>query len=160
MLVEHIRHSSRYCGKRIGIPTYGNGFLYAKDSLFQSTRPHGARPSALLHLFTFWLFQSTRPHGARHKQNVLRGYNREFQSTRPHGARQGGLSCEEIAYMFQSTRPHGARQTARAGRTRPKGFNPRAHTGRDSIFSKRLNICIQNYTFCETWQTYTQNCFY
>lgn len=29
MLVEHIRHSSRYCGKRIGIPTYGNGFLYA-----------------------------------------------------------------------------------------------------------------------------------
>lgn len=44
--------------------------------------------------------------------------------------------------------------------TRGKSFNPRAHTGRDSMFSKRLNISIQNYTFCETWQTYTQNCFY
>ena len=32
---------------------------------------------------------------------------------------------------FQSTRPHGARRCARACARSPRGFNPRARTGRD-----------------------------
>ena len=84
----------------------------------------------------------------------------EFQSTRPHGARR--------TQIWQARQRDCFNPRAHTGRD-PNNltaiiviccFNPRAHTGRDSIFSKRLNICIQNYTFCETWQTYTQNCFY
>ncbi len=35
-------------------------------SMFQSTRPHGARPSNVALERSFFVFQSTRPHGARH----------------------------------------------------------------------------------------------
>ena len=151
--------------------------------MFQSTRPHGARHINGGELVELDEFQSTRPHGARHDIQLLlqewrevsihaptrgatythvrfrRGYT--FQSTRPHGARRARRKKRTAVEMFQSTRPHGARlMHVEEISWRPRGFNPRAHTGRDSIFCKRLNICIQNYTFCETWQTYTQNCFY
>ena len=78
--------------------------------MFQSTRPHGARPAvvivAAVVLFSFnprartgrdWrftrgtyfvlVFQSTRPHGARHNTCTPSANLRRFQSTRPHGAR-------------------------------------------------------------------------
>jgi len=80
-----------------------------------------------------------------------------FPSTRPHGARPGGPDnlpvLREVSIhaptrgatmlraarrptmpWFQSTRPHGARLQPRVSHKQGSGgFNPRAHTGRDTI---------------------------
>ncbi|MFM2323909.1 MAG: hypothetical protein RL244_788, partial [Pseudomonadota bacterium] len=59
---------------------------------FQSTRPHGARPSWRHGACWALSFQSTRPHGARLvAQRSLDG-SVSFQSPRPHGARPDGAS--------------------------------------------------------------------
>ena len=58
------------------------------------------------------MFQSTRPHGARPIcTGSCRGTSK-FQSTRPHGARRLLHSLQEVLNVFQSTRPHGARRHA------------------------------------------------
>ena len=122
--------------------------------MFQSTRPHGARPTAVAGLPSVKVFQSTRPHGARRGQcdELVRVV--VFQSTRPHGARLteavpfttpilvsihapawGATSLAEdhhYHFLFQSTRPHGARQRrskalhilATFQSTRPHGARP------------------------------------
>ena len=78
-------------------------------SLFQSTRPRGARPRAPWDALSPLSFQSTRPRGARpdQQQNYFN------------------------ALKFQSTRPRGARRTCSATALRPPCFNPRARVGRD-----------------------------
>ena len=83
-----------------------NGFIH---SLFQSTRPHGARPSTNAKFKSLVEFQSTRPHGARHSLMRHTALFFKFQSTRPHGARLSPLPHPYRILMFQSTRPHGAR---------------------------------------------------
>jgi len=124
--------------------------LTARLSLFQSTRPRGARlcikPSPLslrvsIHapawgataanasMITSSGFQSTRPRGARRSPPPICERTAGFQSTRPRGARLFLLG-EEIQYRkFQSTRPRGARRVRKSRRigammfqsTRPRG---------------------------------------
>ncbi len=55
--------------------------------MFQSTRPHGARPRIPPSVSSAHSFQSTRPHGARQLFTIGRTSPAMFQSTRPHGAR-------------------------------------------------------------------------
>ena len=57
-------------------------------SLFQSTRPRGARPLLDADVDALVQFQSTRPRGARHSVNGNVFIFTMFQSTRPRGARQ------------------------------------------------------------------------
>jgi len=122
-------------------------------SLFQSTRPRGARPEPVPSAVAGSAFQSTRPRGARHNGRCSGVRDRMFQSTRPRGARpfspcrclssmgfnprahagRDNLPPQEprLKPTFQSTRPRGARLVTirrQAGRLR---FNPRAHAGRD-----------------------------
>jgi len=101
-------------------------------SLFQSTRPRGARPSYRLLRDLAVEFQSTRPRGARPSRMNGRTWIRSFQSTRPRGARPPHRPCDcangEVSIhapargatlsigripppcrKFQSTRPRGAR---------------------------------------------------
>ena len=103
------------------------------STLFQSTRPRGAR-----HVFIYLLyrpssrfnprarvgrdahrsclrsatdvFQSTRPRGARRWRFRITARVAEFQSTRPRGARRERLQRSQASCKFQSTRPRGARQ--------------------------------------------------
>ena len=56
-------------------------------SLFQSTRPRGARLCLNACFVTFTMFQSTRPRGARLCLNACFVTFTMFQSTRPRGAR-------------------------------------------------------------------------
>ncbi len=99
--------------------------------MFQSTRPHGARPALAEGPTVQEVFQSTRPHGARPSlwtsgedlrsfnprarmgrdptSTIVFPFNPVFQSTRPHGARQGRVGFTKHTLSFQSTRPHGAR---------------------------------------------------
>ena len=101
-------------------------------TLFQSTRPYGARQWASRECLDRFRFQSTRPYGARH--TTLDGFisSSPFQSTRPYGARRPRVG-QEKRYL------HGFNPRARTGRDSvsqgsPSGlmsFNPRARTGRD-----------------------------
>ena len=123
--------------------------------MFQSTRPHGARPTSGATAQPPRPFQSTRPHGARRDEGAAVAPGALFQSTRPHGARQArrtrGRSSRPVsihapargatyedpskfleAVMFQSTRPHGARLRCGIPAVNASAcFNPRARTGRD-----------------------------
>ena len=82
------------------------------------------------------MFQSTRPHGARPYQRTHPKFLVRFQSTRPHGARLNSLP---LAFGFFGFNPR-----ARTGRDRPPqalrcistSFNPRARTGRDVRYHK------------------------
>ena len=64
-----------------------------------------ARPAAC------WtsLFQSTRPRGARLDRQTISSLFQWFQSTRPRGARQCWIAKYSSPSRFQSTRPRGAR---------------------------------------------------
>ena len=150
---------------------------------FQSTRPHGARLRVAHHRAVRVLVSihaPTRGATRERRRKIHRAYvsihaptrgatvhcTCSFPATfcfnpRAHTGRDAKVSHKLLNITSFNPRAHTGRDTdlvlLAAVLT---SFNPRAHTGRDSIFSKRLNICIQNYTFCETWQTYTQNCFY
>ena len=77
------------------------------------------------------LFQSTRPRGARRASGMVAQGLVTFQSTRPRGARRFENPEAERCYMFQSTRPRGARQGESGTCAASYGFNPRARVGRD-----------------------------
>jgi len=47
---------------------------------------------------------------------------------------------QSVREQFQSTRPHGARRLIFGGQTSSGGFNPRAHTGRDTIEGKAEHL--------------------
>ena len=76
---------------------------------FQSTPPHGGRPSA----DGFWMFRLP------------------FQSTPPHGGRHGAQYPSIISVEFQSTPPHGGRRRGGGTEATHRGFNPRPRTGGD-----------------------------
>jgi len=109
------------------------GVIRLYSSMFQSTRPRGARLRSDTRATLYSVFQSTRPRGARRevKRKTLsalivsihapawgatqigsfqgsRGIL--FQSTRPRGARHRTFTIQRKRLLFQSTRPRGARQ--------------------------------------------------
>ncbi len=127
----------------------------AQDTVFQSTRPRGARRAArVVSRHHELAFQSTRPRGARHSSIVRYFCAAVFQSTRPRGARPRlSIHVAECCFSFnpraregrdkpflhrrarlgafQSTRPRGARPRRLWSVTRAGRFNPRAREGRD-----------------------------
>ncbi len=97
-------------------------------------RAHAGRDLVrLLRGNTMSMFQSTRPRGARPDRSTKRRAPDSCFNPRAHAGRdrQSPSRCAENS-EFQSTRPRGARPTGPDRRTRLKaGFNPRAHAGRD-----------------------------
>ena len=85
------------------------------------------------------MFQSTRPRGARPVFGRAGGSAGAFQSTRPRGARLLSLTSDTAKTRFQSTRPRGARHNPAGGGGDSGGFNPRAREGRD-LHETRLFI--------------------
>jgi len=87
------------------LPSIGRETL----SLFQSTRPRGARPNTHAVCDRRWMFQSTRPRGARREEAV-----RSLLLVRFNPRARVGRDCMRgflfgVAHGFQSTRPRGAR---------------------------------------------------
>ncbi len=122
---------------------------------FQSTRPRGARQKRRGATTSPYRFQSTRPRGARHQSVVgrstrlpvsihapTRGATRADGGARlpsqvsihapTRGATSSFSAIPLAQLMFQSTRPRGARLVCGAKEAKDKGFNPRAHAGRDA----------------------------
>ncbi len=104
--------------------------LTSFKNMFQSTRPHGARPPRFRVLLRPLLFQSTRPHGAR--PLCTRSFTRLWSfnprahmgcdvvsvlfvvpfSVSIHALTWGATAASDgsrFLMLFQSTRPHGAR---------------------------------------------------
>ena len=124
---------------------------------FQSTRPRGARPAPRRRKPPACCrFQSTRPRGARRRTTCLPSCTRPCFNPRAHAGRDCWTRPVFTRLrQFQSTRPRGARHhhspvgqpgesvsihapTRGATLRRPRGafsrrgFNPRAHAGRDA----------------------------
>ena len=78
-------------------------------------------------------FQSTHPHGVRPSGNLSFVLIHGFQSTHPHGVRPLGSSIAFVIAVFQSTHPHGVRHRSCCYIcSHHRCFNPRTHTGCDS----------------------------
>ena len=124
--------------------------------MFQSTHPHGVRLLSASLILINTEFQSTHPHGVRPPPTEHDRGIRRFQSTHPHGVRPSGNLSFVLIHGFQSTHPHGVRlhlpsliirrrvvsihaPTRGATSERHKGlkwlrsFNPRTHTGCDTM---------------------------
>ena len=56
-----------------------------------------------------------------------------FQSTHPHGVRQFTMTFTALVSGFQSTHPHGVRHRNHFKSVVQRGFNPRTHTGCDTL---------------------------
>ena len=103
---------------------------------------HGFNPRArggrdafdLSHQNNLTMFQSTRPRGARRKESLATLIPAMFQSTRPRGARQT-LQTIKILQRFERVSIHAPAGGATASRPhnayRGRCFNPRARGGRD-----------------------------
>ena len=116
---------------RTGRDSSGNeiGYILAAVSIHAPAR--GATRASQRSNGSCW-FQSTRPHGARPSEIAADAVVAGFQSTRPHGARPATVFDGSDLITFQSTRPHGARPWPWPFLNGCVGFNPRARTGRDS----------------------------
>ena len=102
-------------------------------TLFQSTRPHGARRATPTSATTNKAkFQSTRPHGARLRTAADLIQDKGFNPRARMGRDWNAKTRSRDNSLFQSTRPHGARLSPKAAFVGEKGFNPRARMGRDS----------------------------
>ena len=77
------------------------------------------------------MFQSTRPHGARPRRAAVATRTTRVSIHAP--ARGATAETGNVVKLprFQSTRPHGARPTRALVAARHTSFNPRARTGRD-----------------------------
>ena len=119
--------------------TAGNTLLQ-KLSMFQFTRPHGARPAAMLLEHHLQRFNSRARMGRDVEQCVFAETVRVSIHAPAWGAtswRRGSLS----PISFQFTRPHGARLTRTLKKNSINGFNSRARMGRDYLPPETRRVC-------------------
>ena len=107
--------------------------------MFQSTRPQGARPDRFTLAQLNALCFNPRAHKGRDMRSALTGRRSiEFQSTRPQGARLERMLVEKGLTLSVSI--HAPTRGATGNRLRlhlrRRGFNPRAHKGRDLTESR------------------------
>ena len=77
-------------------------------------------------------FQSTRPRGARLGRSIKGIGSLQFQSTRPRGARPVHDAAVCVGNQVSIHAPtRGATACSASSRSWDRGFNPRAHAGRD-----------------------------
>ena len=100
---------------------------------FQSTRPHGARLRWRDRLIERSLFQSTRPHGARpHGYPEAIEYSRVSIHAPARGATALPPAWNGTLIVSIHAPARGATRRRADADVEPRGFNPRARTGRDS----------------------------
>ena len=84
--------------------------IWDNRCMFQSTHPHGVRPSVFIHPFSLYMFQSTHPHGVRRSLFISRWTVTRCFNPRTHT----GCDSDQLGEF-----------------TDQAGFNPRTHTGCD-----------------------------
>ncbi len=89
---------------------------------FQSTPPHGGRPTAGCFLTPWGPVSIHAPAWGATKFGGIKTTNPEFQSTPPHGGRRGSIGFVLLVTVFQSTPPHGGRHMELGVHGRPKAF--------------------------------------
>ena len=109
------------------------GARVTSASVFQSTRPRGARRTVHRPNRSGLPVSIHAPaRGATSSGRRCRVMRPWFQSTRPRGARPMPSAAPASSKVFQSTRPRGARLHGNSRRQgRQERFNPRARAGRD-----------------------------
>ena len=101
-------------------------------SLFQSTRPHGARHALLTAQAESDSFNPRARTGRDFQRSWHCRTQQPFQSTRPHGARPAScIQCSLCVEVSIHAPARGATQSAHAHHRPRHCFNPRARTGRD-----------------------------
>ena len=135
--------------------------------MFQSTHPHGVRPSRMTQAIRTVMFQSTHPHGVRLLFLTSTGGLLKFQSTHPHGVRRRDASrttsCNSQVSIHAPTRGATKLESMKENNNTPR-FNPRTHTGCDLTISKafmRIAVSIHAPTrgathlffFCQSNQS-------
>ena len=100
-------------------------------TMFQFTRPRGARHEPHRHVFAAFRFNS-RAHGGRDPAEPSRANNRHCFNSRAHGGRDTVAPCAGTPRAGFNSRAHGGRDphTQAPDRTLAS-FNSRAHGGRD-----------------------------
>ena len=107
-----------------------NAFL---NLLFQSTHPHGVRPTVRNFIRGDVESFNPRTHtGCDPIQQIMPILFFLFQSTHPHGVRPCLTGDFLTQFLFQSTHPHGVRPCSQFVPPKKQGFNPRTHTGCDA----------------------------
>ena len=100
--------------------------------MFQSTRPHGARPSAAFAGVAAYEGFNPRARTGRDRESVISAPPPIRFNPRARTGRDRELLTDDgLLWMFQSTRPHGARRARTIKAREIRCFNPRARTGRD-----------------------------
>ena len=128
-------NSRAHAGRDAEVPQ-----LSTTTSLFQFTRPRGARRGGLAGKFLNARFQFTRPRGARRMMARMPRQMTTFQFTRPRGAR---LKCQRIplaTHCFNS-RAHAGRDTGAANARRYTRFQftrPRGARRTTTVFPSRV----------------------
>ena len=139
--------------------------VFITQSLFQLTRPRGARPFTAFFISSETRFQLTRPRGARHSVNMNLTTAAKFQLTRPRGARLAKHADPQSVPDFNSHARVGrdnlngqkilisaiSTHTPAWGATRPTiilnllifNFNSHARVGRDWYLLKSLTALIK-----------------
>ena len=104
---------------------------------FQSTHPHGVRQDTCPPLWCLLSFNPRTHTGCDHFQCTSINTTIGFQSTHPHGVRLTKTEVLRQYRTFQSTHPHGVRLRLTRSNVilSHNCFNPRTHTGCDSVQS-------------------------
>ena len=98
---------------------------------FQSTHPHGVRPSFVRPTFWDFCFNPRTHTGCDDIEQVIAAFAK-FQSTHPHGVRLFFLCQERYLVNCFNPRTHtGCDNDCRPAYPVPWCFNPRTHTGCD-----------------------------
>ena len=118
--------------------------VYACTTQFQSTPPHGGRPTNTRNRSAWVLFQSTPPHGGR-RLGLPPGEGSILVSIHAPawGATQDVINCFRYM-MFQSTPPHGGRHQRGSIQKVLVRFNPRPRMGGD-LFGLRFHLNLSSF---------------
>ena len=112
-----------------GRPSLGQGEPECR--WFQSTPPHGGRPCRWCHRMVFDYVSIHAPAWGATSGRRLGLMSNPFQSTPPHGGRLKKSGNMENAAVFQSTPPHGGRPMPPCKPGSAVSFNPRPRMGGD-----------------------------
>ena len=111
--------------------------------MFQSTHPHGVRPTDHDILRNLLLVSIHAPTRGATEINLAHIYLSFCFNPRIHtGCDITELSEAVEADRFQSTHPHGVRHRDRKDKDRQASFNPRTHTGCDYHIIRSPLICV------------------
>ncbi len=106
-------------------------WLILKNSMFQSTHPHGVRPSTLMIMLATGGFNPRTRTGCDTTYQCFSCTGSSFNPRTRTGCDVKPVITNAVNSVFQSTHPHGVRQRQEKPNESGNCFNPRTRTGCD-----------------------------